>query len=394
MIALQCSIMRHLSVKQSSSTLPEDWVSELKPGAKNRATPDDLKPQDPSESGSSAEPAPKACTTAEAPRGASLTAPPSACACSGTACHDCRKANGPVAEVRAPLKANGPVDCSGVSDPRREAELQHRLKPGGAASELLNHVGTENIKTEPESVATEDCTQKNSPAAPATWLHRRQQNHQNQEGGGEAPPSGNKERSPNKPGSKSPCPGEVHNALGAIFPGVCGRSPAACSRRGKVGSWSCGPAAALRLQPVQVSEGRKTRGRRSAMSRHRNAAATAFVLTVQLCVAAIELEKLDADMIKLLAWQRIQQLFPPAALGPQTSISPPAAPKAPALLPDSKTPAPPPPAALASVCGSPPEAHALPHRSEEGPGPSRLLPPDRKRAGGQHVLPDLVHRIR
>lgn len=44
-------------------------------------------------------------------------------------------------------------------------------------------------------------------------------------------------------------------------------------------------------------------------------------------------------MIKLLAWQRIQQLFPPKVPSPQTSISPPAAPKTPPVLPDSETPA-------------------------------------------------------
>lgn len=208
MIALQCSIMRHLSVKQSSPTPPEDWVSELKAGAKTCATPDHVKPQD-----SSPEPASKACTTPEAPRGASLSATP-ACECSATAGQNCRKANGPVAEERPPLKANGPVGCNIGSDPCREAELQHRLKPQDAASELLNHVGTENIKTEPESVGVEECSQKNSPTAPTIWL---QQNHQNQEAGSEAPPTGDKDQSPNKLGSKLPSPGKSHKWLMAIL---------------------------------------------------------------------------------------------------------------------------------------------------------------------------------
>lgn len=212
MIALQCSIMRHLSVQQSSSTPPEDWVSELKAAAKTCATPDDVKPQD-----SSPEPASKGCTTPEAHRGASLSATPSACECSATACHNCRKPNGPVAEERPPLKANGPVDCSSGSDPCREAELQHRLKPEDAASELLNHVGTEDVKTEPESVVTEDCIQKISPAAPTIWVHRAQQNHQNQEAASEAPPTGQKDQSPNKPGSKSASPGQIRNSLTAVF---------------------------------------------------------------------------------------------------------------------------------------------------------------------------------
>lgn len=44
-------------------------------------------------------------------------------------------------------------------------------------------------------------------------------------------------------------------------------------------------------------------------------------------------------MIKLLAWQRIQQLFPPSAPRPPASVSPAAAPKPPPAPPDSKTPA-------------------------------------------------------
>lgn len=211
-IALQCSIMRHLSVQQKASTLPEDWVSELKAAAKTCATPDDVKPQD-----ASPEPAPKACTTPEAHRGASLSATPAACACSATACHNCRKPNGPVAEERPPLKANGPSDWTGGSDPCREAELHRRLKPEDAASELLNHVGSEDIKTEPESVVMEDCTQKNSPAVPTIWLHHVQQNHQNQEAAGEVPPTDEKDQSPNKLASKSASPGKIVNGLTATF---------------------------------------------------------------------------------------------------------------------------------------------------------------------------------
>lgn len=44
-------------------------------------------------------------------------------------------------------------------------------------------------------------------------------------------------------------------------------------------------------------------------------------------------------MIKLLAWQRIQQLFPPKAPSPQTSTSPTPALKSPPALPDSEPPA-------------------------------------------------------
>lgn len=54
-------------------------------------------------------------------------------------------------------------------------------------------------------------------------------------------------------------------------------------------------------------------------------------------------------MVKLLAWQRIQQLFPPKAPSPQTSTSPLADPKSPPVLPDSKTLAAASAPALASV---------------------------------------------
>lgn len=46
-------------------------------------------------------------------------------------------------------------------------------------------------------------------------------------------------------------------------------------------------------------------------------------------------------MIKLLAWQRIQQLFPPKAPSPQTAVSPAPALKPPPALSDSEPPAPP-----------------------------------------------------
>lgn len=185
--------MRHLSVRQNSSTPAADWASELKTGAKPCATPDGVKPQDPSEWNSSAEPH----TTPEAPRGASLSA---------AACQNCRKPNGPLAEERQPPKANGPVDCDNCPDSCREAELQHRLKPDAA---LVNHIGADGIKTEPESVVMEDCTQKNSPAAPTIWTHRVQQNHQNQEAGKEAALTGDKEASPGKLGSTSPSAGKI-----------------------------------------------------------------------------------------------------------------------------------------------------------------------------------------
>uniref|UniRef100_H3CCX4 PHD finger protein 12 n=1 Tax=Tetraodon nigroviridis TaxID=99883 RepID=H3CCX4_TETNG len=294
-IALQCSIMRHLSLKQTPPALPADWVSQPKAGAKTCATPDHVTPQDPSP-----EPAPKGCATPEGHQGAA----PLVCGCGTAACHSCRKPNGPVAEERPPAKANGPVGGprhSG-SDPGREAELQRRLKPEDAASALLNHVGPEDIKKEPESVGVEDGAPKNPPAP--SWVRRLLQHHQEQEPGGKAPPAGGGDRSPDQPGSKPPSPGRSRDSPAArprlsAHPWVPPPEPTA------------GPGLVDQLLPSVSSLSRCLKDGRPED-------------------AAIELDRLDADMIKLLAWQRIQQLFPPPGPGPQTSASPPA------VLPDSQ----------------------------------------------------------
>lgn len=64
-----------------------------------------------------------------------------------------------------------------------------------------------------------------------------------------------------------------------------------------------------------------------------------FFLFVFCLCAGIELDKLDAEMIKLLAWQRIQQLFPPKAPSAPTPVTATvaAAPKSSSPQPDSET---------------------------------------------------------
>lgn len=69
-------------------------------------------------------------------------------------------------------------------------------------------------------------------------------------------------------------------------------------------------------------------------------ARTAAVKQNNVCVclySGIELDKLDSEMIKLLAWQRIQQLFPPKIPSTPTPPATTAAPKSPPPLPDSKS---------------------------------------------------------
>lgn len=63
-------------------------------------------------------------------------------------------------------------------------------------------------------------------------------------------------------------------------------------------------------------------------------------MTVRLrsVCAGIELDRLDADLIKLLAYQRIHQLFPPKAPSTPPSPAPSTASKSLSPHPDSKTP--------------------------------------------------------
>uniref|UniRef100_A0A671WXY6 PHD finger protein 12 n=1 Tax=Sparus aurata TaxID=8175 RepID=A0A671WXY6_SPAAU len=120
-----------------------------------------------------------------------------------------------------PLAELGVYSC-------RQAELQHRLRPStpsAPVSGLVNHIGVETVKKEPEG-STEACAQKNCPIASKIWPHSGQQNHRSQ----------------------------------------------------------------TQLQEESMSD------------------------TTRCCTLSqwlIDLDKLDAEMLKLLAWQRIQQLFPP-----------------------------------------------------------------------------------
>lgn len=239
--------MRHLSIKQkassaastlSSGTPPAESVSEQKASTNSCATSENTKPQASLERTSSPDPCSKPCPPPDPPSKAPFSEDPLAglgvCKCSVTPCQNCRRPNGPLSEE--PPKANGPVDCNSGSDSCRQAELQHRLKPGttppdsAPALGLLNHIGAETIKKEPESII--DCAQKNCPTAPTIWPHSGQQNHRSQtelqEGSlssdekarSDTPPKGNQEHSPIKLGSSSPSPGESLNCfLLTGFPG-------------------------------------------------------------------------------------------------------------------------------------------------------------------------------
>ncbi|XP_039858527.1 PHD finger protein 12-like [Simochromis diagramma] len=183
-IALQCSIMRHLSIKQKASST--EWHFEQKAITQSSGASEDMKTQASLERTSSPDPCSKACSTPSDSQGASLSKDsPSGlvlCKCTVTPCQNCRKPNGPLELVQRP-RANGPVDCNSASDSCRQAELQNRLKagrtPSASASGLVNHIGTETVKKEPESTVNA-CAQQNCPTAPTIWPHSGQQNHRSQ----------------------------------------------------------------------------------------------------------------------------------------------------------------------------------------------------------------------
>ncbi|XP_041664774.1 PHD finger protein 12 [Cheilinus undulatus] len=284
-IALQCSIMRHLSSKQrSSSSLPSvtpapEWSSEQKSSSKSCVTSEDVKNKAPIGRTSSLEPCSKPCSTPD-----DTLSELAVCKCNMMPCLNCRKPNGPLTEEHQPSKANGPVDCSRSSDSCRQGDLQHRLKPvtipsDAPASGLPNHIRAENVKKEVEST-TEACAQKICPTAPTIWPPSGQQNHRNQtEESSEEKPSITSSARPVTPpkGDKD----HSQNRLGVTPP-----TPELKAGSGLMDSLLPGALSSIANLSSCMKEGKDEDG-------------------------AIELDKLDADMIKLLAWQRIQQLFPP-----------------------------------------------------------------------------------
>lgn len=184
-ITLQCSIMRHLSIKQKTSptasalsSLTSSAESEQKAGAKSCvASSEDVKTQASLGRTSPPEPCSKPCSSPSDPQGASLSR--DVCKCSLTSCQKCRKPNGPLAEERRPPKANGPVDCHSSSDACRQVKPSSAPPGSAPPPALVNHIGAETVKKEPEST-TEPCAQKICPTAPTIRPHGGQQNHRNQ----------------------------------------------------------------------------------------------------------------------------------------------------------------------------------------------------------------------
>ncbi|XP_029027358.1 PHD finger protein 12 isoform X2 [Betta splendens] len=293
-IALQCSIMRHLCIKQKA--LSTEWEFEQKANSKTFDTSENKKNQ-----AYIGRTSPEICSKLSSTPDDPQRSTPSrdnpveldVYKCSMTPCHNCIKSSEPLAGSQ-PSKVNVPVVCNSDSDCCRHTELQHRLKPATTpldsppTSALVNHINTETVKKEPES-STGTCIEKNRPTAPMIWAHQSQQNHKDKMEIQEEGVSSDEKPSYSLTSSAhSDTPSSKGQELNST----------------KQGS-SLPPAQDIKAGPDILSS----------------------MTSLSSCVKdgksddRIELDKLDADMIKLLAWQRIQQLF---SLKAPSSLSTPA----------------------------------------------------------------------
>ncbi|KAK0135116.1 PHD finger protein 12 [Merluccius polli] len=287
-IALQCSVMRHLSMKQKASSsspspsLSLEWDSEQKASAKSSLAPEDLKSQDSSERTPSPAPGSKPCSIHNNPQGVFPAKDPTAalpdkCDCLVTTCKNSRKPNGPLTDEQQPFpKANGPFVCNTAPDSPRQAGAQPRLKPQAAPKDLAstaNHIAGAPIKRESESTPRE-----------LRLNHRAQQELKTECTSDQKPPavvSGGQSAAPQQKVTQ-----DTHTATQVGVVDV-------------TGSVSPGGMEAVFPSAFSLPE---------------------LSNCIKACIGdegGIEIDKLDAEMVKLLAWQRIQQLFPPK--GPSTS---------------------------------------------------------------------------
>uniref|UniRef100_A0AAV2J6M2 PHD finger protein 12 n=1 Tax=Knipowitschia caucasica TaxID=637954 RepID=A0AAV2J6M2_KNICA len=249
-ISLQCSIMRHLSLKQRPPSAESDW-NQVK--TSTNQSPDLDQDQDHKPAAERTIPSPALCQKQQQPPEQGL------CKCLSKPCQNCRKPNGPVGvQDGPPAKANGPLEC------RKPGELRLTV------SVLPNHVG--EVKKEPESC----------PSAPTI---------RNQTSTTDALSKGEEKR--NLPTS-SPTPGTDHTHL---FTHSRYRPHP--------------PLHPLQVQTTPTSS--PTPDVKSGSGLIGSSLSTDHLSALRENLdteGGIELDKLDAEMIKILAWQRIQQLFP------------------------------------------------------------------------------------
>ncbi|XP_057694810.1 PHD finger protein 12 [Corythoichthys intestinalis] len=275
-IALQCSILRHLSTKKITPTTSSQ-DSENKDRCKTCTTPMGLRTQPSLQIPPSPGADSKLCSTPGDPQGSSSTQDTVAQQVDSKPCQNCRKHNGPLPEEPHLSKANGPLDCNSECQNCEQTVPQHRLKPCTnvsdtvAATDLINHVGTETLKKELEISPAH--TVKHIPVPKTTCSETKQQNHMVQ-AALQMECMGNNIKSSDSITSQEQDTSNIESS-----------SPTPDVKSG------LGPADSL------IS---------SSLSSISN-------LCIKDCMddkGEIELGKLDIEMIKLLAWQRIQQLFP------------------------------------------------------------------------------------
>nr|XP_024660672.1 PHD finger protein 12 [Maylandia zebra] len=222
-----------------------------------------------------------------------------------------------------PPRANGPVDCNSASDSCRQAELQNRLKAGRTASAsapgLVNHIGTETVKKEPESTVNA-CAQQNCPTAPTIWPHIGQQNHRSQTEPQEECVSTDEKPSSITSSSFTDAPSrgsQEHDTFVSFFlscPSDIKAAPALTD------SLLPNTLPSITNLSSCMKDGKEEDGGEFVTLRPHRLCVFVFLCTL------IELDKLDAEMIKLLAYQRIQQLFAPKVPStqppPTTSTTP------------------------------------------------------------------------
>ncbi|XP_064158082.1 PHD finger protein 12-like [Anguilla rostrata] len=284
-ITLQCSIMRHLSCRRGVAS---HWESEPPEKA-------DVKP--------CVAPAapPAVCSTHTDPQGAPEER--AGCgSCAGRHCQGCRTANGPTEET---ARANGPLPRGPSPESAKPSPAaQHRAtapsgparpcSPGSVPGPPVNHVGGAAIKTENSSA----CGQK-GPASPSPA------------------PAQNACAVVSDPGP--PPQGSAGGQAAALTSRSVSSPPAAT--RALTPPRAPQDAAAARLaSPTPPSDGKA--------SPHAVSPATGGLFSGVKGVAEgdgeLELSNLDERLIKLLAWQRIQQLLPPKARPTQTAcLTPP-----------------------------------------------------------------------
>ncbi|XP_041918793.1 PHD finger protein 12 [Alosa sapidissima] len=276
-IALQCSVMRHLSAKQMPSS-KRDSKQSHQADVKPCVEANELSSPSPTHRTHSPSPLSKPCSARVGPQGAPVVHKPQAPSeqldrCSDSSekpCQDCRPLNG-LLEGR--LKANGPV----VHEVTEQGDHKPTRLPSPSVLEpsLPNHVKTDGVKTEKSGPPLSVCAQRESPRLV----------------------------SPASSGASSVLAGEVASMGGAkVSSSVVDTHTFTLPR-----PIQDKPTDRL-ASPLPPSGGKVSPG---SMSMSPAIAALSGCLKgVVEGKPDIELSKLDEDMVRMLAWQRIQQLFP------------------------------------------------------------------------------------